>query len=461
MRPNVVAVIDGMVGSCGKAKVIGEIATDKSVPLGLSITNCMPNAGHTFVDEKGRKTVFTNIPVSAVNKNAELFIGPGSAINMAKFKDELKRTKKYVGDRKIYVHEMVPLIEQRHIDYEKEHITSGSTFEGCAAVQMEKIARDPKLKFFKTFKNAVVCSNEEWLDRVYNHLEDPNKYVLLEGAQGVQLSLNHSGNYPHVTSRNVSVMQLLADSGISPRRLYESIMVIRPFPIRISDITRDNRIISSGDMGKGDPLTWSEVNIASMYGEYPCNGYLDLFEVQPYGIDVLRHYISYLPEKYLLQLFGINYRKKKLSELSIIEALELERLYFKTKGEDTYLSKILYLPATDSQSYPNEIVDQSEDTTISKGERKIADIDFEKLSLASQVNEVDAIYLNFFQHLDYDYYEYEAKGDIYLDKRLREHLRYIENVAGEKNPNKPKILALGTGARNGQRILRSDLLMRR
>lgn len=238
MIKNVISVIDGEAGSCGKAKVIGEIATDKSIKLGASVTNCMPNAGHTFVDEKGTVTIFRNIPVSSVNPDTELFIGPGSAIDMEIFEEEYEQAKKYLGDRKIYVHEMVPLIDERHKQYEREHIKSGSTFKGCGAVTQEKVIRDKKLEFFRSFKNAVVCSNNQWLERLYSHLDNPSEYVMLEGAQGCDLDLNHSGNYPFVTSRNVSTSQLLADSGISPERLLQTIMVIRPFPIRISNITR-------------------------------------------------------------------------------------------------------------------------------------------------------------------------------------------------------------------------------
>ena len=54
MIKNVISVIDGEAGSCGKAKVVGEIATDRTINLGAAVTNCMPNAGHTFVDEKGK-----------------------------------------------------------------------------------------------------------------------------------------------------------------------------------------------------------------------------------------------------------------------------------------------------------------------------------------------------------------------------------------------------------------------
>ncbi|HBA37450.1 MAG TPA: hypothetical protein DCY94_01875, partial [Firmicutes bacterium] len=153
MLKNVISVIDGEAGSCGKAKVVGEIATNPEVKLGAAITNCMPNAGHTFVDENGNKTIFRNIPVSSVNPSTELFIGPGSAIDMEVFADEYARVEKYVGDRKIYVHELVPLIEERHKAFERATIKTGSTFKGCGAVTQEKVVRDRRLEFFKTFKN--------------------------------------------------------------------------------------------------------------------------------------------------------------------------------------------------------------------------------------------------------------------------------------------------------------------
>ena len=255
MLKNVISVIDGSTGSCGKAKVIGEIATDKSINLGAAVTNCMPNAGHTFVDKFGCATVFRNIPVSVVNPNTELFIGPGSAIDMEIFKNEYEQSSKYLKNRKIYVHEMVPLIDESHKQYERENITSGSTFKGCGAVTQDKVIRNKKLEFFKTYKNAIACSNEEWIERLYSHLDNNSEYVILEGSQGCDLSLNHSGNYPYVTSRNVSTMQSLADSGISSERLLQTIMVIRPFPIRISNITKTGDVIYTGGYGNGHELT--------------------------------------------------------------------------------------------------------------------------------------------------------------------------------------------------------------
>lgn len=447
MVKNVISVIDGEAGSCGKAKVIGEIVTDKSIKLGASITNCMPNAGHTFVDEEGNATIFRNIPVAVVNPNTELFIGPGSAIDMETFKEEYEKASRYLNDRKIYVHEMVPLIDDRHKQYERQHIKSGSTFKGCGAVTVEKVIRDKKLEFFKSFKNAVVCSTDEWLERLYNHLDNSSEYVMLEGAQGCDLDLNHSGNYPYVTSRNVSTSQLLADSGISPERLLQTIMVIRPFPIRISNITKSGEFIYTGNYGRGEELTWTQINLASMYGSYPCNGDM---ECLPYrvNLDRVKKLISQCPEIYLKQLFANDFRNIKISNLQILQILELERLVYKSKQIDTYKSQFLELEA-----FNNTIIDQSEQTTVTKMERRIFDLDISKLKTNCRINTPSSLYLNFFQHLGLDYKnEIGNFNDYYFSKYLMEYFNWLEGETGIE------ISALGTGAKNGERILKKSLV---
>lgn len=453
MLRNVISVIDGAAGSCGKAKVVGEIATDKSINLGAAVTNCMPNAGHTFVDENGNKTVFRNIPVSLVNPNTEVFIGPGSAIDMEVFKNEYENAEGYLNDRKIYVHEMVPLIEERHKEWEREHIKSGSTFKGCAAVQMEKIARDPQLQFFKDFKNAVVCSNDEWLDRLHAHLDNPNEYTILEGAQGCDLSLNHSGNYPYVTSRNVSTTQLLADSGISPERLLQTIMVIRPFPIRINNITSDGRYIYTGEYGTGQELTWTQINLASMYGRYPYNGDIDDYN---YVLSrrMIKKGLKLCPEIYLKQIFGGNYKDINPKDVTILQALEMERLYWKSNGQNCYTSRYLRdMPLTENNLDGRTIVDQSEQTTVTKMERRIFDLDIQKLINNCRINTPSSLYLNFFQHLSYDHVGVIGNyDDIWFDKSLRSYIDWLES---ETNTD---ISTLGTGAKNGERIKRKELI---
>ncbi len=453
MVKNVIAILDGEAGSCGKAKVIGELATIDHIRIGAAVTNCMPNAGHTFVDEQGNTTIFRNIPVAVVNPQTEVFIGPGSAIDMTIFKQEYAQVKKYLGNRHIYIHELVPLIKERHKKYEQEHIKSGSTFEGCGAVLREKVTRDEQLEFFKTYKNARVCSNEEWLERLYRHLDNAQEYVLLEGSQGCDLDLNHSGNYPYVTSRNVATTQLLADTGISAERLLQTIMVIRPFPVRISNITNDNNYIYTGDYGKGIELTWTQINISSMYGSYPFLGdvynYPNLLAKKKKRLQKI---ISQCPEIYLKQVLGENYRERKLSSITLLEALELERLVYKTKGYQEYETQLIELPGT--EEFPaNTIFDQSEQTTVTKRERRVFDLDIEKLKLNCLINTPSSLYLNFFQHLGLEYKGVKGNfTDFYFNRYLREYLDWLENKTGVS------IAALGTGAKNGERILKRQLV---
>ena len=454
MVSNVIAILDGEAGSCGKGKVIGQIATDPSVNLGASIINCKPNAGHTFVDKNGKSTVFRNIPVSIVNSNTDLFIGPGSAIDMDIFADEYNRVKDLLNGRKIYVHKMVPLIKERHKQYERDHIRSGSTFKGCGAVTMDKIMRYRRLQFFKDFKDALVCTSEtEWLDRLASHLDNPNEHVILEGGQGCDLDMNHSDHYPNTTSSNVCAAQYLSDSGISPQRLLQTIMVIRPFPIRISNSTELGKTINSGNYGTARELTWSEINVASLLGHYPSMGLLNEYKKE-YSIENIKKYFDNCPKVFIEQIFG----KKQidLNSVTLVQALELERLFYKTQGINCYESEFIELPTInyEIENLGGSILDQSEQTTVTKRERRIFDLDINKVINNCRINTPSSLYLNFFQHIDYsckgkscNYSEYD------IERAPEEYLNWLEESTGVD------ISVLGTGARNNERILKKQLVL--
>ncbi len=263
MEKNVYAIIDGQAGSCGKGKVIGQFALENSVEV--AIANCMPNAGHTF-SENGVKRIFRNIPVSSVNKNTTLFIGAGSVIDMDVLEEEYENNKDLLEGREIIVHPLVPLITKKHIETEKQILKSGSTFKGGGACLADKIMRHPDLKFFKDYQGLKAHDN--YHDILIDYLKNAKK-ILIEGSQGCDLDLNHSGHYPHVTSRQISVEQMLADSGVSSRYLKELIMVIRPFPIRISNKTNIGKSIYSGSYGKSEELSWDQINVGAYLGQYP------------------------------------------------------------------------------------------------------------------------------------------------------------------------------------------------
>jgi adenylosuccinate synthase len=406
MKRNVYAIIDGQAGSCGKGKAIGQFAIEKKVDV--AIANCMPNAGHTF-SMNGESRVFRNIPVSSVNKNTTLFLGAGSVIDMDVLEEEYERNKDILEGREIIVHPRVPIIQSKHIEEEKRRIRSGSTFKGGGACLAEKIMRSDETKFFKEFKS--ITADENYHEKLKHYL-DHSKRVLIEGSQGCDLDINHSGHWPYVTSRQINVAQMLADSGVSPMRLKETIMVIRPFPIRISNTTNIGQTIYSGNYGTSRELTWSHINVGAALGLYPTT-------LEEFGYDIV----------------------------ALEEERRREEAYFKEEvGDDTarcdgYYSEILQMYITNYAEY----------TTVTKKERRIFDLDINQLKKNIYINTPTSLYLNFFQQLNSEYEGLKGKyDDIYIDKYQREYLYWLEEETGVP------VTMLGTGPDLDEYIIRKQ-----
>ncbi len=269
------------------------------------------------------------------------------------------------------------------------------------------------------------------------------------------MSINHSGNYPHTTSRNVSTAQLLADTGISPTRLLQTIMVIRPFPIRISNITKTGDYIYTGDIGKGEELYWSLVNIAAQFGIYPYRGMLEDMFPSMLTPSLAKHLLARCPEIYLKQVLGPNFRSRKIKSITTIEALELERLIAKSKGDTSYVIRVVDLGdyLMDKDRLPNEIEDLSETTTVTQMERRVFDIDIDTLKRNVLINDPAFLYLNFFEHIGSEYKGAIANyEDYYIERYHRRYIEWLESETGVP------ICALGTGPRNNEKIMRMKMV---
>ncbi len=263
VKPNVIAIFDGQTGSCGKGKVIGQYAQNPNV--NVAISNNMPNSGHTY-EENGKRRVFRTLPVSSVNPRTKLFLGSGTIINMDVLEQEYNLHKDLFEGREIIAHPQIPLIEPRHIAKEKELIKSGTTYSGCGACRAEYVMRDPNLKFFKGYKSIKVDPN--YHETLMNALKDA-KLAILEGSQGNDLDLLHSGHYPYVTSRSTSVASMCDYAEITPTLVKERIMIIRPYPIRISNDSVIGTKINTGPCGTAKEWTWETINIAAYLGIPP------------------------------------------------------------------------------------------------------------------------------------------------------------------------------------------------
>lgn len=259
MNKNVTIVIDGQAGSCGKGKICGYIVQKDNIEI--STNNWSSNAGHTYVDDNNRKIIVSHLPMAILNNNTKLCINAGAIITPEILEEELEKYKEIIGERKIYIHPRAMIIKQKHREEEKRKIKSGSTFKGCGAALAEKIMRESDVELVKDYYNIFsdyAKSKIEIIDTA-TILNEDNKSILIEGAQGADLDINYGLDYPNVTSRQCNCSQLIADAGISPFKVKDIIMVIRPYPIRISNKTNIGLDIYSGDYAGSKEITWSEI----------------------------------------------------------------------------------------------------------------------------------------------------------------------------------------------------------
>lgn len=288
---SVTVVLDSQAGSCGKGKFIGYLA--KKDNINLAINNFMTNAGHTYVTEAGYSIMTQHLPTSMVNKYCDLVIGPGAAITPHTLFQEILKYIELLGDRKIIINPRAVVIADKHRKEEARVLRSGSTFKGCGSAQADKVMRQAMLfgEFWdKMCDDAIdfgddngdygdlnyVCTYREW-KVIHKHIVvadtmdivnaeiDRGGSIIIEGSQGCDLDINYGLAYPNTTSRQCHAGQLVADCGISPRLVDEIIMIMRPYPIRISNTTNlknedgSTLVTSSGDYAGSEELDWETI----------------------------------------------------------------------------------------------------------------------------------------------------------------------------------------------------------
>ncbi|MBU2576840.1 MAG: adenylosuccinate synthetase [Nanoarchaeota archaeon] len=232
-------------GSEGKGKISAYLAREYNA----MIRSGGPQAGHSFyVGDK--KFVNRQIPCGVFNPDCYFYLSASSLINLDVLNEEIQRYGICPDRLMIDNHAMV--VTDKHVKLEGERKLKerlASTLEGVGAAQVEKVWREAKV--FDSYASEIpelyfFCNDTE---SAIDHQILAGHTILLEGTQGFGLSLNH-GDYPYVTSRDVTSSALLADAGIAPKFHGQTIGVMRTYPIRVGG--------NSGPTGS-DELTWEEI----------------------------------------------------------------------------------------------------------------------------------------------------------------------------------------------------------
>lgn len=219
-------LVGGFFGDEGKGKIASYLALRDDIDIAVRTGSV--NAGHTVV-VNGVKYKLRLIPSAFVNKRTRLLIGPGANINPKIFFDEINKLS--VVDR-VGVDPMCSIIEEKHIleDRGSKFLSKkiGTTGQGVGPAIEERVRRTAKLAKdipeLRPFITDVPLEVNSALDR--------EKKVLIEGTQGLFLSLYH-GTYPFVTSRDTSASAVCSEVGVGPKRVDHVIVVFKAYVTRV------------------------------------------------------------------------------------------------------------------------------------------------------------------------------------------------------------------------------------
>ena len=242
-------VVDCLVGLQWGSEGKGKIAAYLAKEYNAMVRSGGPQAGHTFY-HNGIKYVNRQLPCGVFNINCMLYIPANGLIKLDILRKEIRRYK--LSPDRLMIDKNSMVVASKHMKLEKDFSLEdriASTTQGVGAAQAEKIWRNAALFDECILKNPKLRSFSNDTSIAINNRVEEGHHILLEGTQGFSLSLNH-GNYPYVTSRDVTSSALLSDAGISPKHYGQTIGVMRTYPIRVGG--------NSGPTGSKE-LSWKEI----------------------------------------------------------------------------------------------------------------------------------------------------------------------------------------------------------
>ena len=228
-------VVGGQYGSEGKGKIAAFITLQEEIDICVRCGG--PNSGHCFVDESGELRALRQIPTGYVRPGTRLLIPSGGLIDLDVLRHELDQLA--LGPDRVGIDRRAMIIEKS--DREREQTLGlrqrlSSTLCGVGSAVARRVLRGADVRLAQD-----ITSEAPWLkpylvdvSAEINEGVDHGKKVLIEGTQGLGLSLYHSPNYPKTTSRDTSAAGCVSECGISPLLITNVVLVLRTFPIRVA-----------------------------------------------------------------------------------------------------------------------------------------------------------------------------------------------------------------------------------
>ena len=267
-------IVGAQWGDEGKGKVVDFLAEKADMVVRFSGGS---NAGHTVINDKGKFALHL-VPSGIFWPHADAVIGPGVVVNPGTLLEELRGLQdRGVDTAKLYLSDHAHVVMPYHIQLDQLEEEArgakaiGTTGRGIGPAYVDKIARIGirvgdllDADYLKGRLEAAVSQKNQVLTKVYGaepidfdqllaeclaHGEALSPYVtsvearieralakgahvLLEGAQGAMLDLDH-GTYPYVTSSSVSIGGACTGLGIPPSEVAGIVGVFKAYSTRV------------------------------------------------------------------------------------------------------------------------------------------------------------------------------------------------------------------------------------
>lgn len=269
----VAVVIGAQWGDEGKGKVVDYYAGKAD----FVVRYCGgANAGHTIV-LNGKKFKFNIMPSGALYPNKTNVIGNGCVVDPKRLLEEIETVKKEGHEPTLVISGRAHVVMPYHFELDgaeeerKGSLAAGTTRRGIGPCYTDKAARfgirmadllsektlsgrlaklhELKVKQLSIYGKKFEKSYEQVLEQylAYGRKLAPyvgdgtqvlaqgimkKKNVLLEGAQGAMLDLDH-GLYPYGTSSNTTAGGACTGTGIGPTKIDEVVGVVKVYTSRV------------------------------------------------------------------------------------------------------------------------------------------------------------------------------------------------------------------------------------
>lgn len=189
-------------GDEGKGKVVYDLLKKEGYNLCVRF-NGSGNAGHTIY-EGNEKFVVHQIPVGILLPNVFNLISSDCLVDIPRLKTEIDELKEKGVDitGRLFISKSCHIITPECIEYDIKNNKIGTTGSGIGPTYSQKMLRTGKR--VQDCENEIIQLGVQIVDMrkfwTSDFVREHIRSVLLEGAQGFELDINWTNNYPYCTS---------------------------------------------------------------------------------------------------------------------------------------------------------------------------------------------------------------------------------------------------------------------